>query len=547
MNYKDIPLMFQAPVEGRAQIHRLIPKKYPQQAHIWVDEWIEGTAEEIPQFGIGVKTQEYQIIWRVVSNSGQDEGFIRPVFGARGYPYFPGSSMKGAFRRACTPKQVLEYCGSEVIENGRKCTKPGEKPLRFHGAYPIDSDWKKQPLVDLVHPQIDWQVKNSESHSAFIQISLYRPTLVFGISCSVELSDSAWQKIWEIWSKAMALGIGCRTSAGYGNFRIPGKESLLRIELEGRGLASQRLDRNKSGEFRPNMFKAALRGHTLRLFGGVTDADTAEELTQELWGGFASDRGSVAGLLGVNFDCFPDSIDELITNAYNTLPTYELTKGTLYLECLRQLSEKERNRLNLLVKWLIQFSLLFGGFGKSWRRVDHRLVYPSYLKNNSKPLIGCHWEFVNRSKGFYLSISELDDIKSFLKNLNSKILGWLRLKQKPVCPTPADWREAWHPNKVQIWGRLANDRSDSRAVYWFHGPYTGIQEIKNTQLTGGLGKIGRIWHRMYPRYQVGNNGKLQNTGGYVELLTIFPDTTDVSETTGQFLQFLHQTDFTRIW
>jgi CRISPR-associated protein Cmr6 len=30
-----------------------------------------------------------------------------------------------------------------------------------------------------------------------------------------------------------------------------------------------------TGEFRPNVFRAAIRGHALRIFGGLTDERTA--------------------------------------------------------------------------------------------------------------------------------------------------------------------------------------------------------------------------------------------------------------------------------
>lgn len=50
-----------------------------------------------------VQTRTYNLTWRFITNSGQDDGVIRPAIGAKGWPYYPGSSMKGIFRRACTP------------------------------------------------------------------------------------------------------------------------------------------------------------------------------------------------------------------------------------------------------------------------------------------------------------------------------------------------------------------------------------------------------------------------------------------------------------
>jgi CRISPR-associated protein Cmr6 len=104
---------------------------------------------------------------------------------------------------------------------------------------------------------------------------------------------------------------------------------------------------------------------------------------------------------------------------------------------------------------------------------------------------------------------------------------------------------------VQIWGRLADDEDDSLAVGWFHGPYlknnTQSQSIKGSSLTGKMGNIGRIYHRMYPHYKKTKEGSIRRVGSeYVELLTIFPDRND---STRQFLDFLAtpNSEFTKLW
>ncbi|MEH2011571.1 hypothetical protein [Nostoc sp.] len=101
---------------------------------------------------------------------------ICPVIGARGWPFYPGSSMKGIFRRACTIIEQAEcYCGKD-IKGGD--FQPGI--LRFHGGYPTSDTWQEN-LVDIVHPQQDWQVKDDKkSAGAFVQISLCKPELIFG-------------------------------------------------------------------------------------------------------------------------------------------------------------------------------------------------------------------------------------------------------------------------------------------------------------------------------------------------------------------------------
>ena len=538
-----VPLMFQAQIEGRCQI-QFIKDEPRQQAEDWVDEWLKGTVKKTPQFGADVETKPYKIPWRWVSNSGQDEDIIRPLIAAKGYPYYPGSSMKGTFRRACTPEEAQHYCGGK---EGKK-TRPGI--LRFHGGYPKNETWKKTPLVDLIHPQEDWQIKNSNSHRALIQISMLGTTLVFGISSSKKLCSDEWEKIWRIWHRAIEKGIGLRTSAGYGQPQHHGKSPLLRVKLKGQGLASRLI--YKSGdfadqeEFRPNLFKGALRGHTQRLFAGVTDEATTQALTQELWGGIADQKKSIGsdqkksivGLLGTAFSY---QFDKLILDQYpykdSKLPLFELTAGNLDLLGMRSLPDEETTReLKKLITQLIKFSMLLGGFGKSWRRVDHRLVFPKYVNNcanniHVNPMIGCHWEFSEGSEKYYVSVGELTDITIFLEKLRTNLQTWVRSKKKQVSNpnTFVSWRETWHPDNVQVWGRIANNKFDSKAVGWFHSNYSGVQRIKKTLLTGQLNQIGRIWHRMYPRYIKVSENTLQPTREYIELLTIFPNIPDEDE------------------
>ena len=53
-------------------------------------------------------------------------------------------------------------------------------------------------LVDIVHPQQEFQVEKQIIHSAFVQFSLYQPTLVFGISSNQKLGETEWEEIWQI-------------------------------------------------------------------------------------------------------------------------------------------------------------------------------------------------------------------------------------------------------------------------------------------------------------------------------------------------------------
>lgn len=542
--YERVPLMFRSQINSRCQIQRLVPNAQVQQAQDWADEWVEAvTDSQDYQFSPKVETKSYQITWRFITNSGQDEGVIRPVIGAKGFPYFPGSSMKGAFWRSCPNSKRKRYCGYESEGESH----PGI--LRFHGGYPT-ADWSNQDIVDVVHPQEDWQLKSGGNHSAFIQISLYQPELTFGISSKEELSPEEWQKIWQIWEKAIAQGIGTRVSAGYGQVKLDRSElnSIISVNLKGQGLASQLI--NKEGEFRANMFKAALRGHTMRLLGGVTDAETAERITKKLWGGFAGRDGAVVGELGIVFDPIDLELDNFSYTPANNpfdMPIYELNQGKLNILAMGNVSEKRKSNLEKFLKKLLQFSLLLGGFGKSWRRVDHRLFFPDYLDRGNKPMIGCHWQFVSPSTNLYITVNELADITVFLDAIHKNIENWVtKVSKEQLNPKDTNWREAFKKGNVQVWGRIAEDKEDSEAIYFFHEEYKKDRTIQRSNLTGRMGQIGRIWHRMYPRKIKTDDGEIRMTKEYIELLTIFSDD---STKTRDFLNFLgsNSSEFQRLW
>lgn len=592
-----VPLMYRAQIEDRGKIQYAGDA---EPATKWVNEWLDGcppnaNSQEnnvdirqaalrrtpqrranftyrMPQFATGDGTweQTYTISWRLVTNSGQDEDVIRPVIGAKGIPFYPGSSMKGVFLRAClqiAPDKVLDFCGGEVEEiiagKKQKRTKPGI--LRFHGGYPVDMSWGKdrERLVDVVHSQEKRQIIENINTGANVQISLYKARFKFGISSLQDNVD--WNLVQQIWERALSQGLGSRTSAGYGRFKNIADSSkvILSVNIGGWGITSTLLtsdDRgNKIHEFRPNMFKAALRGHTLRLLAGVTNEPTAQSLTKELWGGFlqnGEESGSIVGKFGIDLQVESLAFGEhnYFSNGRRTrpMPLYNLKSGRLDILSVKSCSEQEMELLILLIK----FSLLLGGFGKSWRRVHHDLFYKSYFQNNDKPMIGCHWLFTKLSESADYCITaprgELDNIKTFLASIPDTVRNYFNLPSTNNHVN--NWREVWHPQKVQVWGRIAEDKNDSQAVEWFH------QEnfIKRTELTGNIGnrynpsKVSRIWHRMYPMY-VKVDGKVthkKNEEGnykYVEFLTIF--TPDNLPKAREFLTFLNGNgnDFIKLW
>ncbi len=542
--HQKIPLMFRSQIPGRSQLH------YPNtgDARRWVSEWSEKVYQKPILWGEEVKSVKYSFNWRFVTNGGQDDNMIRPVIGAMGLPFYPGSSMKGAFRRVCNQEQIQRYCGKELSGGD---SAPGI--LRFHGGYPTkDYDWTEN-LLDLVHPQQGWQVETNNTRSkpggesAFALVSLYQPEFSFAISSTVSLTESEWQTIWQLWEKAIASGLGCRVSAGYGQpqgAKIPGDAVISSFHLKGEGLTAKTLD--ETPEFRPNMFKAAIRGHALRILGGITDADNAKSLVETLFGGVTGE-GKV-GLVKMYWQNFKTPRFSKFEDGYGE-DIYQVD-GVLKWLFTSPIESEKKTCLSQLIRNLTRFAMLLGGFGKSWRRADHDLFYPDYYERR-KPLIGCHWQYGEKSLNRGNLVTNLHKVGSFLDKVRESARVWMRLNGITPSDNPADWREAWHPNKVQVWARIAEDEEDSQAIKWFHGAYqredrrARIQEgsIYRSNLTGRMSQVGRIWHRMYPKFKLLTNPdepkkpKIVSTNEYLEILTIFADN---SAEFAEFQDFLQE-------
>lgn len=551
--YEKVPMMYRAQIGGRSQL-QYIGKDEDLDIKRWVSEWKERTYQTPPEFGDDVETLPISFNWRFVCDAGQDDGIIRPIIGAKGYPFYPGSSMKGAFSRACTVEQRQRYC-QRIREDGE--IEPGI--LRFHGGYPIDKSWQEK-LVDIVHPQQVWQVENEKKEGgAFSQISLYKPTLKFGISSVRKLDETEWETIWNIWQQAVSKGLGCRVSAGYG-YPLKSQEKVIyRTDLKGEGIAPKLLD--DTAEFRPNIFRAGIRGHALRLFGGLVDEKTTTKLVEQLFGGTKNNGGTV-GLLAMNFELKQLDFGSFGSGSW-AVDTYDV-QGRLNWYLTQSLPEKTEKKLQDLIRSLTRFAMIFGGFGKSWRRANHKIFYPEYYEGRTqKPLIGCHWEWSGkRALTFDVQVRKLEDISTFINKVRKLMKEWILLQGFEInsAQYANNWREAWHPNKVQVWGRIAEYKDESEAIQWLHQPYRkgdpqfNIEEgsIYQSSLTGKMGKVGRLWHRMYPIIRLvkdPNNPKKplgKPTPKYMELLTIFPDDSSQSQ---DFLAYLNSlfTDFEKLF
>jgi len=595
-NHRLVPLVHRAQIEHRSQLQRIVRDSVLDSLQ-YVREWIGKPEEPTPNALVRVstsppayrpanpfhttgisKTFEIQIAWRLLSNSGLIPDLICPVIGSGGWPFIPGSSIKGLFKRACTPEQAKNWCGTGDETNE---IKPG--CLRFHGAWPKDVSWRNG-LLDLTHPQEAWQIgfkSGSEGHNANAVISLLRPILQVGISSQRQLNDVEWSEISRILQVALSNGIGGRTSTGYGATTAQAPSDNARIlfseNLRGQGPASKLLD--GSPEFRPTMFRAAIRSMALRLFAGITDEQAAQAEVEHLFGGFHSTGKPVVGQLACQFS---HTVRPKF-GAFGIRPNQQqvfVCQGDLswHLASSAAIGENEKKLLIDLLYHLHALAMTLCGFGRSWRRPDHRIFLASY---KTRP-IGCHWEWGNPDSlphGFIPQDSS--QLGALIEETGKSAFDWLShrraLKPRPVDRIWSDqvpnWREVIHPAKMKVWCRLVEKQDQSSAITWIHRPKQGeyresVLDLSKSRLKGGFfphdGKsravVSRLWIKMFPVLRapvkhdpvdgycphvdplvLHDDVQLTNiwSGPYLEIVTLFPASSRQQDPE----QFQHQKEF----
>lgn len=485
--FDRVPREYRAQVVGRSQRQFI---KAPD-LKIWIQEWIERVDSRSPFTTDGLRLIEARIDWRLISNSGVDEGIIRPVIGAGGWPLIPGSGIKGLFRRACPTSRLQRWCGSPCVAGDSPCAAGDLKPgiLRFHGAWPSDASWMKG-LLDLAHPQQNWQVgftNGGEDHPAFGVVSLYAPELQVGLSCTdPSITTAEWGEVEQTLRQALRQGIGGRTCVGYGSTGRLDRDPLFQCGLAGQGPIAKLLD--GTAEFRPTMFRAAIRGMALRLFGGLCDSTTAQQVVGELFGSLSKLERQNVGLLATAY-----------TDAYTELDSFRkgsweqdvyATTGCLQWRLTRRCRGGEREELLLrdLLAALHGLTMSLGGFGRGWRRPDHRIFWSHYPR---RPL-GCHWQWLEPDQlPRWVDVQSADDLSRLLRRARELAAQWLQATGGSKG-RPAPWREVIDPDYMRLWIRTASSNDDAVLVDWFHA------ELKGSVLGGKMNRVGRLWNRLLP-------------------------------------------------
>ena len=561
----------------------------------WHDEWKQGVRRdpfkgrqrsEIVAPNLIVVTA--QIDWRLITNSGLDEGFIRPVIDSHGWPLVPGSSMKGLFRREWKRQGLDVHLLQRLCGSSAGSDRMHAGALRFHGAFCLNHAWMEGSL-DLTHPQQAWQVgfhRNQDENKpkAIAVVSLSKPKLTIAISYKPNsISEAERLEVKRVLKDALGAGIGGRTAAGYG--RVRGQTSFLelfRCEILGQGIASKLLDIHSTAEFRPVLFRASIRCMALRLFSGLLPEEQALAEVDFLFGSLKGEDGPTVGVLLSHFEnTEPIEVGTPASPVGHQRwqfkpPKVLRVQGGLVWETRHNLLSNEQARaVGDLLAALHGLVMSLGGFGKSWRRVDHR-IFP--LRNGShyysKTPLGCHWEWIHvPASNQWLNVQSTQDLQTLISKARSLARAWLTQKgisiPREVHPS---WREVIHPHKMNIWTRPAQSPDDCAAINWFHNDriissIRGLEEcrFKGTSLVGQSrppSRVGHVWHRMLPLqdsvhgYRTvgdqGRQGQLITTdvwnGPFLEILTFFSTTTPLRDEQ-RFVQLLDRgagVGFTRL-
>jgi CRISPR-associated protein Cmr6 len=561
-NPEQVPRMYRAQVEGRCSLQ--FAGEGNQDLRNWVVEWVDPISERNPQpryqrqepplgWDGSVYRLKVQFPWRVCSNCGADS-ILRPVIGKDGIPFFPGSGIKGLFRRllnseqldASAKQEIAAYCGSQD-HRGK---------LRFHGAYPV-GDWAGTQMVtnqrtgsvearyrmsDVLHPQQPRQVQGKGRASAFSLITLFQPTLIFELSSPESYSEEDWNYIGGLLRRALSQGLGGKTSTGYGLWVIP-KAYALQYGLQGVGVSS--LLRNDEPEFRLNMFKASLRGHATRLIAGVSgDPDVVKEHVNKLFGHTRS-----PGIVQHYWEWRPENL-EITQQGREKTPVFQV-EGNLYLDIDRSqvLGTGEYQKHLDFLKSLFEFTYVMGGIGKSWRRAWHKGPegwedeFQSFFPSYETRAIGCHWQ--SKSNFELREIQSQRDLSSFLTRLHQDVQRYCS-QSKPQYVR--NWRESWNPQRVAVFCSKG-PVSQSEVIHLFHD-----DEFKTTPAIGGKSprdtrptSFSHVWHRMLP---VGESasGRLE----YLEIVTLFHGDTRPWQRDGEdqlqpFIDHLARHSMTLAW
>ena len=197
-------------------------------------------------------------------------------------------------------------------------------------------------------------------------------------------------------------------------------------------------------------------------------------------------------------------------NAGKQQPVFSTTGCLQWRKLPNHKIKVDDQQLQDLLAALHGLTMALGGFGRGWRRPDHRIFLPSYYQQKNrdgypvqKPIIGCHWEWRNPERlSNLVVVKSSDDLINLINSSRDLARQWLVARGFSLGE-PAPWREVIHPERMMIWTRHATNTSDARAIHWFHRPKDGERsmdprDLRKSDLAGETNRVGCIWNRLLP-------------------------------------------------
>jgi CRISPR-associated protein Cmr6 len=171
------------------------------------------------------------------------------------------------------------------------------------------------------------------------------------------------------------------------------------------------------------------------------------------------------------------------------------TSGLLQWQLQKTIPPERAEQLKELIAVLCGLTMALAGFGRTWRRPDHRLFKPTY---KTTP-IGCHWQWLNQDelpKGLHVQSGK--DLEALLQRSRRVAKRWLGAEGGKL----ASWREVMAPGRMRVWVKVADGAAEATVVHWLHEPSLKRSDltgrVRNSRIDALPTRVGSIWNRLLP-------------------------------------------------
>jgi hypothetical protein len=308
-----------------------------------------------------------------VGGGSLPEGMILPAQ-IGGYPCIPGSSLRGALlnwirqnwnRIGTTEQQFWQ----ELIKEEREGWKP--RQIRFESIglknlepYPLNAQQEWQVFLENRGAlSIQWQASPADPPS--INPTLLNLRIITREPLNQE--QKGWLKT-RMKETLEQQGIGRGKNSGFGRLveRQTNWDWEIKVTGAKPGIQTKNRNDNIEGRYRwtPQVLRANLRGWFMRLALRAMSARDADQLTQQIFGGF----GSPAELKLVSYRAYYREVagGGINNEQYANIPQ-NIVRETWLIRA--KSSDNHRETIGKL----LEISQRLGGIGPGWRRPPHEL------------------------------------------------------------------------------------------------------------------------------------------------------------------------------